>query len=390
MLDRVRLCRELLQGRPEDESARGLTLAEATRLDHDICRAIHGRVGIEPPRGLDPYIAFAAWARSITRAYPLEVFTTNYDLLIERGLEAAEVPYFDGFIGSYEPYFSAASVDADLGTSAADLTPPRGWVRVWKLHGSIGWCERRDAAGRVRIVRATYGTQPGGTAAPPSADELLIYPSRQKYEDSRKRPYVAFHDRLRRILVSGETLLVTAGYSFGDQHINEIIFEGLRANNRLAVTALIFGDLQKSTREQLLVPTSGCLNLTMYAANSASISGIVGTWSAPGPAPAEYGSWPFWDVAKDRFTLGDFSGFAGYLRSFLGVREQAQADALGTTAALGSGHIAGAASGTGHLNAAPAAPPGYVPTPSGAAISDPEVPVPSVTSLPEFRTKVAE
>ena len=311
ILDIVRLCRELLTNSPT-ETARGLTITQATDLDQQICKAIYDRVSIEPPKGFAPYSVFAGWVRSIARAYPVEVFTTNYDVLIERGLEAAETPHFDGFIGSYEPQFSAASVEAESARGSEGIRAPASWVRVWKLHGSIGWRVRLDENARPRIVRASQ-------KAPTPGEEFLIYPSRQKYSDSRKQPYIAYHDRLRRFLTAGEALLVTVGYSFADQHINEIVFEGLRANNRLAVTALVFGELS-AMEQNLLTPTVGSRNLTVYAANAASVGGVRAGWARP-PTPAMIGGWPFWDSDQSHFTLGSFTHFAEYLRTFLGVRE---------------------------------------------------------------------
>jgi hypothetical protein len=311
VLNVVRLCRELLTG-DNTATARGLTGDAAGLLDREICKAIYDRISVEPPGGFDPYVAFATWVRSITRAYPIEVFTTNYDVLIERGLERTETPHFDGFVGSYEPYFSAASVEAELGRGNDDHCAPAAWVRVWKMHGSIGWRMGADGVGKPRIIRSRFGT-------PDANEEYLVYPSRQKYADSRKQPYVAYHDRLRRVLSAGEVLLVTVGYSFGDQHINEILFEALRANNRLAVTALIYSDLSQTTEKNLLEPTLGARNLTVYAADAASVGGVKGSWSPP---PAAAADWPFWDFATHSFTLGNFRKFAEYLRIFLSSRAE--------------------------------------------------------------------
>jgi hypothetical protein len=43
---------------------------------------------------------FAAWAARTNYLTPLEVFTVNYDLLIEEAFEEFLVPYFDGFVGT--------------------------------------------------------------------------------------------------------------------------------------------------------------------------------------------------------------------------------------------------------------------------------------------------
>lgn len=323
VLNTVRLYRELLGN--SDKEARGLTGANAAKLDQCICKQILTRVSLEPEKGLQPHIDFANWVRSIDRTTPVEIFTTNYDLLIERALERTMTPHFDGFIGTYEPHFVPASVDSDT-DFANGAVPPASWVRVWKLHGSVGW--RLSGTGKDhRIVRVPQRTTEDG-------EDLLIYPSREKYDSSRRQPYVTYHDRLRRFLLSGEALLVVAGYSFGDQHINEIIFEGLRTNNRLSVTVLLYGDLNDEITANLLTPCDGYRNLTVYCADKPTVSGVTGVWESPGDPPPQYGSWPFWNEQTGKFTLGDFSCFAEYLRVFLGVAERGSSGPDRTAVAL--------------------------------------------------------
>jgi len=96
--------------------------------------------------------------------------------------EEINVPYFDGFIGAVDPFFLQESVDADLHEKARDMLPPRGWTRLWKVHGSIGWCIK-NVGGTKRIVRASDTTSTG---------ELIIHPSRDKYVDSRKPPFMTY------------------------------------------------------------------------------------------------------------------------------------------------------------------------------------------------------
>jgi len=57
------------------------------------------------------HVDFAEWIGKSDRKHPVEVFTTNYDYLFELGLEEKKVPYYDGFTGSYEPFFNSDSVD---------------------------------------------------------------------------------------------------------------------------------------------------------------------------------------------------------------------------------------------------------------------------------------
>jgi SIR2-like domain len=314
VLNRVRLCREML-GNDAAGEVEGLSTSEAASLDRAICRAIRARVGMKPPKGLKTHYIFAHWAKTITRTFPLEIFTTNYDLLFEMAMESAETPYFDGFIGSVSPFFRATTIDADFG-GVPIPSVPRDWVRLWKLHGSIGWViSKDDLTNSERIVRR-------GDFEPTEEDELMVFPSRQKYTDSRRLPFLAYQDRLRRLLASGETLLVTCGYSYADEHLNEIIFQSLRSNPRLAVTALCFGSLEsEALTKNLLRPTDGITNLTIYGSDAAVVGGRKAPWSAPSSGPkGDLSGWPFWDQKESAFRLGDFNFFVEFLRSFLGGR----------------------------------------------------------------------
>jgi hypothetical protein len=313
ILDRVRLCRELIGGDPAAE-IEGLKGTEAAELDRAICRAIHKRIKVDPPMGLQKHAEFAAWLSSIQRTRPAEIFSTNYDLLIERGLEIASVPYFDGFVGTVNPYFSdSASDPVDDLTASPSL--PKAWVRLWKLHGSIGW---RSA---VEPVTGTKRTVRLPSVDPAADDDVMIFPSREKYSDSRRLPFVALHDRLRRLTATGECLLLVVGYSFNDQHINDIFFSNLRANNRFSLTALMFDALgKKDIVDNLIKPTQGIRNLTAYGPDQALIGGVLGKWSDPRKPPAGVANWPFWNDAKKEFTLGDFNNLPPFLREFIGAR----------------------------------------------------------------------
>lgn len=100
-------------------------------LGRSICKIIGEAVAPTLPVGPNPYSEIVGWISGTARPFPIEIFTTNYDLLFEEAFERAAVPYFDGFSGGHSPFFDASSV-------AADEMPAR-WARLWKLHGSLGW-----------------------------------------------------------------------------------------------------------------------------------------------------------------------------------------------------------------------------------------------------------
>lgn len=320
ILDRIRLCRELV-GDNATAVVEGMKGAEAAELDRAICRAIYKRVKIDPPKGLKLHAEFAAWLNSIQRMRPAEIFSTNYDLLIERGLEIASVPYFDGFVGTVDPYFSdAASDPAEDISNASNL--PKSWIRLWKIHGSIGWRTTIEPiTGTKRTVRLP-NVDPG------NKDDLMIFPSREKYSDSRRLPFVALQDRLRRLTAAGECLLLVVGYSFSDQHINDIFFSNLRANNRFSLTALMFDPLaKKEIQQNLIKPAQGIRNLTAYGPDQALVGGVLGNWSEPAK-PTGITSWPFWNDAKKEFSLGDFTNLPPFLLEFIGARKLVYATAI--------------------------------------------------------------
>lgn len=322
VLDRIRIYRELI-GNSEEKEYAGLKGSAARELDSAVCQAICEIVFRDPPKGLKPHLIFAQWLRALhgSRDWPVEIFTTNYDLLLERAMEDAGTPFFDGFVGSVAPFFVPESVETEQGKINDSACPPRAWTRLWKIHGSINWCVQENTIGnRKRITRLSGSDTKKG-------EELMIFPSREKYAQSRKLPFLAFQDRLRKFLSIGECLVVIAGYSFSDEHLNEIIFQGLRSNPRLAVTALVYGEQDKKSEqprpilpERLVAYGEEYRNLTIYGPDKACIGGIILPWGEPSRKRKETENWPFWEETSKRFTLGDFNSFATFLEVFIGFR----------------------------------------------------------------------
>jgi len=175
----------------------------------------------------DNFYKLVLWLNFINRDYEKEVFTLNYDLLVEQALEKASLPYFSGFIGNVKPFFITDSVDDFQGVYVK-----QSWVKLWKLHGSLNFV--KDADDKIYIDNS-------GSSS--STENLLIYPSMDKYLSSRKAPYISYLDRLRKYLIDKEKIVFVLGYSFGDDHINEVIVNGLNNNHRLTVIAFAYDDV---------------------------------------------------------------------------------------------------------------------------------------------------
>ena len=89
-LSRIRRVAALLDG---DTELEGLTREAATNLDKVICQAIVSELSVDEAN-LEPVRRLASWASRADYHWPLEVFTVNYDLLIETAFERVRLPYF--------------------------------------------------------------------------------------------------------------------------------------------------------------------------------------------------------------------------------------------------------------------------------------------------------
>lgn len=288
LLSHLRLVRTLLAG--SRRSFAGITASQAQKLDGQVTHQIAGLVGREDGLPLDAHERLAAWLGRSLRPTPIEVFTTNYDLLMERALERKGVPYFDGFVGVFRGEFRGDLVDDDEAPHAARL--PIGWVRLWKLHGSVSWSI--ESTTPIRVVRR--GQYP--VSAP--GEMLAIYPSSEKYTESRRLPFLTLADRFRRALAAPESTTLVVGFSFGDEHINELIFNAVERHQRSEVIALFRGTIPESVRERAIRYP----NLTACGACEAIIggraSGLAGAPDSPG-----------W--ADGRLQVGDFATLTALL-----------------------------------------------------------------------------
>jgi hypothetical protein len=149
----------------------------------------------------------------------------------------------------------------------------------------------------------------------------MIYPSHLKYDQSRRQPYLAMQDRLRAFLAKGQSVLVTCGYSFGDQHLNEVILQGLAGNPTAICFGLIFGD--RVTAKPAVAAARKHANLSVLAADGAVIGTLERSWTEMEKkdhplhglaAQAGEMAWRTTAPANQcKFLLGDFAAFGDFL-----------------------------------------------------------------------------
>ncbi|MCK4818406.1 SIR2 family protein, partial [bacterium] len=222
------------------------------------------------------------------RDHAVEIFTTNYDLLLEEAMERARTPYFDGFSGSRSAFFDPSSI------SSNDL--PARWIRLWKLHGSINWSKNESG----EIVR-TQGDDSG----------TMVYPSHVKYDETQSAPFSSLFERLKNFLLEPDSLLITTGFSFADAHISAKLGECMTENSSSAILAFQYKTLnEESFATDIAVHNP---NMSVYCTDGAVINGVKARWKLGDPPSKN------WDVIRgeyweeSKFILGDFQTFSKFL-----------------------------------------------------------------------------
>ena len=274
----------------------GLRAPDLERLEHHICDHIVQVASPQLPCGDTPYHTVARWVGAIQRSEPVEIFTPNYDLLVEQALEHTRVPYFDGFVGSRHAFFDPHAVENDQ--------LPSRWARLWKLHGSINWYMREDGT----VFRT------GETTA---YDCRLIHPSHLKYEESRTMPYFVMIDRLRRFLTRSASLLAICGYSFRDEHLNAAIADGLQSNPNAVAFGLLHGKME--SRASAVALASAVPNLVLLAQDQGIIRTTPGAWLESRPDDSD--QWEpvvTWEEHQPSLNLGDFAVLGAFLADVVG------------------------------------------------------------------------
>lgn len=160
----------------------------------------------------------------------LNIFTTNYDRLIEVGAELAGIHLMDRFVGTVMPIFRSSRLNLDIHYNPPGIRgEPRyleGVARLTKLHGSVDWVQNKE---EIRRIGLPFGAEdielylkvPGLDAD--DALKLIIYPNSAKDRETAEYPYVELFRDFAAAICRPNNTLVTYGYGFGDDHINRVI-----------------------------------------------------------------------------------------------------------------------------------------------------------------------
>ena len=159
----------------------------------------------------------------------LNIFTTNYDRLIESGADIAGLRLIDRFVGALSPVFRSSRMDVDMHYNPPGIRgEPRyleGVARFTKLHGSLDWIDTGNDIRRIGLPFGAKSIKPFLESAgfDTNYSSLMIYPNSAKDRETAEYPYVELFRDFAAALCRPNSTLVTYGYSFGDDHINRVI-----------------------------------------------------------------------------------------------------------------------------------------------------------------------
>lgn len=156
------------------------------------------------------------------------LFTTNYDMAFDYALDNLGVHYINGFMGVQNRYFRPEVFDYDLyypGQSATGKVHRAEKVlRYYKIHGSLSWVDTSPTTNN------TYGIKEislNGNFQPDEKNHMMIYPCVSKKSFTLDLPYSELFRHFAQAINQPQSVLFCIGYSFYDDHINDIIKQAL-------------------------------------------------------------------------------------------------------------------------------------------------------------------
>lgn len=156
------------------------------------------------------------------------IFTTNYDLAFDKAFDRLGVNYINGFSGFHNRYFKPETFEYDIffpgSTTQGKVQRIEKVLRYFKIHGSLTWVNRDPSANCVygieelpmELIRKNE-----------EYDSLMIYPTTVKKSYTLDYPYSELFRQFSVSIAQPQSVLITFGYSFSDEHINDLIYQAL-------------------------------------------------------------------------------------------------------------------------------------------------------------------
>ena len=183
----------------------------------------------------------------------INVYTTNYDLLIETAFEKNHIDYVDGFSGKIKPTFSTANYGMIFSrqTSISSMTSEVVTFNLYKVHGSLNWeCKGseiycRNHVEAIKHIAAHLGEEDFDTYY---SSLQIINPTKEKFKQTVLN--ANYYDQLRMYcneLEKSNTVLLSFGFSFADEHILQMTKRSLKGNPTFSL--IVFSFDEESTKK---------------------------------------------------------------------------------------------------------------------------------------------
>ena len=167
----------------------------------------------------------------------LNIFTTNNDLFNETALDSLNIHYINGFGGGINKFFNPALFSyifsKRMDTSIEKYEPVENMVNLYKIHGSVNWIEDNSNVNTFFKIREV--SYPEKLKA---KKNILIYPTPTKQNKSLGSPYVELFREFQKKLLIPHSVLFVIGYSFSDEHVNNIIYQALATNSTINIVII--------------------------------------------------------------------------------------------------------------------------------------------------------
>ena len=167
----------------------------------------------------------------------LNIFTTNNDLFNETALDSLNIHYINGFGGGINKFFNPALFSyifsKRMDTSIEKYEPVENMVNLYKIHGSVNWIEDNSNVNTFFKIREV--SYPEKLKA---KTNILIYPTPTKQNKSLGSPYVELFREFQKKLLIPHSVLFVIGYSFSDEHVNNIIYQALATNSTINIVII--------------------------------------------------------------------------------------------------------------------------------------------------------
>ncbi|EMC22134.1 TPA: SIR2 family protein [Streptococcus mutans] len=163
------------------------------------------------------------------------VITTNYDVLIEQAAAENNFVVFDGFNFTPLPKFDSNMFEWNLvkevqNVNTREVEFKDKTFNLVKIHGSLTW-EKQDNGDILRKDKDSIT----------DTDKMvMVFPSSDKFAQSYQEPYFELFTKFQDLIKRPNTLLISSGFSFADDHISKMITQALKNNSSLKLLVTDF------------------------------------------------------------------------------------------------------------------------------------------------------